>query len=1328
MATQAEANDILTKDVQDEDSASASIDRTAATANEQGQIHDAIKKQQAVANPGAASSFVADPQFWHDVGRNYLDLNVASAHGLMHAGARLADLVIPGDHGFTQDIDASPSLQPSDPTSVPSKVGDTLGGMSLFAAAAPESAALKGAPLVKSAVQLGINMAQQSAFWAAVGFATGDDRVKDAGFGALGGAGGEAAATALRAGGAALGHFFSTKGTELPIHIPEADAPPAPTTPWTPDSVANAGTAHPEAAGTQTPPKSEQVGYTTHKIQSSDLSQDLHLKDNGSLPDNAISYVAKDADGKQISHVTVVPRGDSVQGLRMDTAPEHQGKGIASDLLKTAMEDAHANGKSFSSDTQLSTGAAKVYAKQPGMEPNINSDAAHDATDGAVNVSSDGRPLFTAKAPPKPEPGADGAPVEPPKAEPVPAKVAGAKPSVPPTFNPYKYTQDTIAKQTPEARQALVDAIAKGDMAKVSVLQRAMPNLPFADMPNGGNLQATFHALADHYKGAVQEAGGAKVIPKAMQLQYAANQGRDPQAVMDALSNLGQHTDDGGLSARMIAGNHLDIATADRMHAAAVALSDAESGSVEHIAAARAFDEAHEMKLAVQATVAGAKNELGRAMGALRYMQANRAVQIPDGFGDGKTSKEIADAFLKRIRTPGGGINLQAVNETARAMKAIGPSDWLMEMMRHGMLSSPALHWVNAKANVLRMGVSLIEPYLAGAVGTVSKAVGTVVHAAADAAGAEMQPMQEQMTMRMAGAHTLGAWNAVTDASVWKDAIGKIVKDAPVDYSGRPSRLAIKGNISVADLPHAVQGITNVQQLVEKANTALDAAGTVIRTPGRALGVVDHLNVTVAQRASLTQQAYMRASSMADATTLAGEDRAKFISSKMKELVINPTDGMLVKAQADGSYASMQEQPQWRPTLFGAGGDMDKPGFGAGVSKLLNQSKLLKMLVAPFTSRPGNAFRQGIMDYSPLGAMFDKTTQSKFLAGGVDMNMAAARMLMGTSGLWAAWHLADSGHLTGSSLPGDLSRLNEIPDYSLKVGDEHIPIKRMEPEGLWLGGMADAYNAIKSRSTTYDTDGTASSPATRALMAFAMATGHLFLEMPAMSGLKRIIGVADTSKGANLEQKGTKLAGAFASEAVPFSGLGSWINSQTDGLRHSPDSMWDVICQHIPGMEGSIPKSRDIFGRSEKTINQYATTTGTADPLSKAVSKVQGNIKPIQNWLVPPTDGQQGVPLDEHLSQELEQIKGEKKLPGLGGQTFPEYATKFIQSSKWQNAGQHGARMAPDGGNYEHMDMLKALLDKGNGEAWRQLYVNHPDLRQRQREAAQQQLAAVRPQ
>jgi hypothetical protein len=795
------------------------------------------------------------------------------------------------------------------------------------------------------------------------------------------------------------------------------------------------------------------------------------------------------------------------------------------------------------------------------------------------------------------------------------------------------------------------------------------------------------------------------------------------------LNNLGQHTDDGGLAARVLAGNHLDIETASQLYDAAQAVSDATVGSTAHIDAVNAFNAALERKVAVQAVMSGAKNELGRSLGALRYMQANRAIQLPDGFGDGKTATEIADALLKKMKGSTGGINLQGTNEGARALKAIGPTDWLLEMARNGLLSNPALHWINAKANVVRMGVSLAEQYIAAGVGTVSKAVGTAVHAAADAAGIEMRPMAQQLSLRAAASHTVGSWNALTDSTVWTDAMDKALHDATVDYSGQPTQVAIKGNIQLTDVPNALKGVNHIQQIVDLANKALDVGGTAIRLPGRALGSVDHINVTVAQRASLTQQAYLRASSMADASDLAGDARASFISDQMKDLLLNPTDGMLVKAQADGSYASMQESAQWHPTFFGLNGTTDGPGFGAGVTNMLNKTKLLKLMVAPFTSRPGNAFRQAIMDYTPMGAAFDKTTQAKLLGGGVDMNLAAARILMGTAAMWEVWNHMDSGRITGSSSYGDLSRMGEIPDYSIKVGDKFYPYKRMEPAGIWLGAVADAYNAVKSRNTTFDTDGTPNSPISRALLAFALASGHMLTEMPAMVGIKRLTDILSTHAGQNLEQHGIGFLGGAASAYVPFSGFNSWLNNNViDGKRHVPENIWQALCQRIPGMESSIPVERDIFGRPVKALNQYSTTTGTTDPLSAAVAKVSGNVKVDKPMLAAPRDGQQGIPLPEHLANELAQIKGEQQLPALGGKSFPEYASQFVQSPQWLNAGQHGARVAPDGGTYEHMDMLHGLLQHGNDAAWRQLMINHPELRGQMRDAAQQQMAAIQPQ
>jgi len=139
----------------------------------------------------------------------------------------------------------------------------------------------------------------------------------------------------------------------------------------------------------------KEPAYVKARIHPSELDPSL-VPPNFSAPDNGTTFVAMDPQtGRQIAHVTTVPRGGAVQAIRQDTAPDYQGQGIGRDLLSDAISDAHSKGLDFHSDTQLSVPAAKAFEKIPGALRNEDVTHMLDPTDGDVGVSNNGRPVYT---------------------------------------------------------------------------------------------------------------------------------------------------------------------------------------------------------------------------------------------------------------------------------------------------------------------------------------------------------------------------------------------------------------------------------------------------------------------------------------------------------------------------------------------------------------------------------------------------------------------------------------------------------------------------------------------------------------------------------------------------------------------------------------------------------------------------------------------------------------------------------------------------------------------------------------------------------------------
>ena len=313
MATESEVNATLDTDAQADREASDSIARTAATATEQGNIQTNIKQQQAVKHPGSTGSFITDPQFWSDVGTNAEDLGRGVAHGALHGTARAMDWLAPhigSEGGYTADVDSQELLKPTNPDRAPSEVGNMLGTGALGIGAAPETA-------VTGVASLGVAMAKQGAFWAAIGAATSDDRVKGAEYGAAGGAGGEvvgvAAKVALASAGSFMRALFEKGGTEVGERI-ASEAPhglPTETTPWTPDTVDAADTAHPKAAGTQTPAAAPaQDGFMADFDKLPDHETEIGTKRVG----NASVSVDKDPFDPNTVHLSTIRADETGQG------------------------------------------------------------------------------------------------------------------------------------------------------------------------------------------------------------------------------------------------------------------------------------------------------------------------------------------------------------------------------------------------------------------------------------------------------------------------------------------------------------------------------------------------------------------------------------------------------------------------------------------------------------------------------------------------------------------------------------------------------------------------------------------------------------------------------------------------------------------------------------------------------------------------------------------------------------------------------------------------------------------------------------------------------
>ena len=134
----------------------------------------------------------------------------------------------------------------------------------------------------------------------------------------------------------------------------------------------------------------------------------LHMEDAGdAYQPNARSVVARHPEtGAEIGRLTMQPRGNVMQSVQTNVAPEAQGQGIGTKLLQRAIDHAHEGGMDFASDTSVTPSAMAPYLKlqQKGYNVSVNPNASEwDSPFGPALRSSDGRPVVSVARPTAPD-------------------------------------------------------------------------------------------------------------------------------------------------------------------------------------------------------------------------------------------------------------------------------------------------------------------------------------------------------------------------------------------------------------------------------------------------------------------------------------------------------------------------------------------------------------------------------------------------------------------------------------------------------------------------------------------------------------------------------------------------------------------------------------------------------------------------------------------------------------------------------------------------------------------------------------------------------------
>ncbi|MGH8654954.1 MAG: hypothetical protein ACREYE_23560 [Gammaproteobacteria bacterium] len=355
---------------------------------------------------------------------------------------------------------------------------------------------------------------------------------------------------------------------------------------------------------------------------------------------------------------------------------------------------------------------------------------------------------------------------------------------------------------------------------------------------------------------------------------------------------------------------------------------------------------------------------------------------------------------------------------------------------------------------------------------------------------------------------------------------------------------------------------------VEFAPKIGGTAGRVIRTPTRLLSAEDVFFKTIARRASVR----------ADAANIAKGDQARY-----SELVQTPTPEMLKNA----------ERLAERNTFTNELGRT-----GKGIQHLVGKAPALRFIV-PFIRTPINIVKEAARRTPVALAM--PSTWAAFKAGGASKQKALAQMSMG-SGMSAYFaNLASEGYLTGAE-PVEAGKRELYyaagnQPFSVKVGDQWVSYKRLEPLASILGSVAAATEIIKDHGEVDTKD---------VVMATIAGMTENVSNKTFMSGMQDLVqAIADPKRyGANfLNQKVASFVPAIAGQtARALDPIG----------RETMGEMGATLQSRIPGLKEELYPKRDILGDPVTTetagpdiASPFVVRSAQQDELQSAMDEVR---------------------------------------------------------------------------------------------------------------------------
>lgn len=250
----------------------------------------------------------------------------------------------------------------------------------------------------------------------------------------------------------------------------------------------------------------------------------------------------------------------------------------------------------------------------------------------------------------------------------------------------------------------------------------------------------------------------------------------------------------------------------------------------------------------------------------------------------------------------------------------------------------------------------------------------------------------------------------------------------------------------------------------------------------------------------------------------------------------------------------------------------------------------------PFLRTPWNLAVQGA-SYVPIAGYFARGVETKTalkqLADGTKRMVtepvrmsredALARQVVGFGASMAVWAMFDKGMITGA-YPLDPDRRQTmidagIPEFSIKVGDNWVSYKKMEPIATVLGIASDILSLDEhlKKEGFYDrTDDEGLSLAKEATKGLWQSFKSNLLQKTFMEGFSELVSGFDTTDPEGLANFGRNIG----SRVVPA--LSATVGKAFDPYERETIGIVERIKARIPGVRESLPIKYGAYGASKQ--------------------------------------------------------------------------------------------------------------------------------------------------